>query len=353
MLNYQNEEYNAILYKVIKSMNAFIQNEGRVFDKGIRFNHVMALALDPRTKHTEGVIRCILSREGDVSVGGYIDRSKLHKTKMTPLECFEVEELVIKNELEVLEKLSQGGFECIGLEDPDIWADEENDLIHLYFTIPMINFKEGISKIYLGHAMGPNIDSLTMTEPVLAPDETGGAKELSVAPLNSKGFRYNLVESSKDEEDFGYSVVRTAIAHDMSKDWKFGDIVFHPKKEGIEWIAGHASPGPLLPTSFIDLGPGKCVGIMNGREANRREDGQVKYGMFAIGLFIYDYENGYIDWVSTKPLIQDTEATTITFASQFVETAPGEGVLYAHVDDSFVRSYKLNADMIRKLLPAE
>jgi hypothetical protein len=331
----------------------FIQNEGKLIEKDVRFNHVMALALDPRTQHQEGVIRCIVSREGDVSVAGYIDRSKLHKTKMTPLECFEVSELYIKNELEILDQLTEDGFECIGLEDPDIWVDEANDLLHLYFTIPMVNFEKGISKIYLGHAAGKDIDTLEMTWPVLAPDEIGGAKELSVAPLNSKGFRYNLVESSKDEDDFGYSVIRTVIAEDMSKDWKFGEIVFHPKKEGISWIAGHASPGPLFPEGFINVGLGKSVGVLNGREANRIVDGQVQYGMFSIGLFIYDYENGKIDWVSPEPLIRDTEAQTITFASQFVLKEKGEGILYAHVDDSFVRSYVLHADLIRAMLPSD
>jgi len=40
-----------------------------------------------------------------------------------------------------------------------------------------------------------------------------------------------------------------------------------------------------------------------------------------------------------------------TFASQFVETGKGEGILYAHVDDSSVRAYTLRAEMIQYLLP--
>ena len=47
----------------------------------------------------------------------------------------------------------------------------------------------------------------------------------------------------------------------------------------------------------------------------------------------------------------DTESVTITFASQFIETAPGEGILYAHVDDSFVRAYTLRAAGLEKLIP--
>ena len=73
--------------------------------------------------------------------------------------------------------------------------------------------------------------------------------------------------------------------------------------------------------------------------------------MFSVGLFIYDYEQGKIDWASPKLFIQDTEARTITFASQFVETKPSEGILYAHVDDSFVRAYTLYAEGIRAFLP--
>ncbi len=73
--------------------------------------------------------------------------------------------------------------------------------------------------------------------------------------------------------------------------------------------------------------------------------------MFSVGLFIYDYENGKIDWVSPEPFIQDSEAVSITFASQFVEIGPGKGILYAHVDDSFVRAYTLKAELLKSLLP--
>ena len=117
------------------------------------------------------------------------------------------------------------------------------------------------------------------------------------------------------------------------------------------WIAGHVSPGPLLSRSFIDVGPNRLLGIMNGREANKKAGKEIKYGTFSVGLFIYDYEQGKIDWVSPEPLIRDTEAKTITFASQFVETKQGEGILYAHVDDSFVRAYTIYAGAIKKLIP--
>ena len=331
----------------------YIQHEGKVVETNNQFKYVMAIALDSRTGYQEGVIRCITSREGDITVKGYIDRSELHKIKGNSLENFEIsEKLNIKNEIEIINQLAEENLEFIGLEDPDIWVDEKNNLLHLYFTLPLISKTEDNKhKIHLGHAVGKDLNSLEMTVPVLKADKIGGAKELSIAPINEKGFRYNLVESGKDELDFTYSVVKVAIAEDMGKLWKFGETVFHPKEHNIPWIAGHASPGPLFSKNFIDVGEGKLLGVINGREANQKIGDKIKYGMFSVGLFIYDYENGKINWVSPEPFIQDSEARTITFASQFVETGKGEGILYAHVDDSFVRAYTLKAESIKSLLP--
>lgn len=336
----------------------YIQHEGKIINTDDKFSHVMAITLNPRTNNKEGVVRCITSREGDIQTKGYIDRSELYKIKGDSLGSFEIgEKLNIKNEEKIIKELTPLGYEFIGLEDPDIWVDKQNDLIHLYFTIPIKPIDKNLEKakkikIHLGHAVGKNIDSLEMTKPVLMDIYNHSAKELSIAPINKNGFRYNLIESRDRQEEVTYSVVQVAIVKDMGKDWEYGDVVFHPKEHNIPWIGGHASPGPLLSKSFIDVGEGKLLGIINGREANqKREDGSTKYGMFSVGLFIYDYDNGKIDWVSPEPLIQDSEAITITFASQFVEIRQGEGVLYAHVDDSFVRAYTLNSESIKLLLP--
>jgi len=223
--------------------------------------------------------------------------------------------------------------------------------MHVYFTLPTKHKHKDHFSINLGHAVGKNIDSLEMTEPTLVDTGDGSAKELSIAPVNSKGVRLNLIESSKKGKHWTYSTVRVAIAHDMGKPWEFGETIFNPEDHNISWIGGHASPGPFLPKTFIDVGENKLVGILNGREANKKIGGKTKYGMFSVGLFIYDYEHGKIDWVSPEPLIIDSEATTITFASQFVETENGHGILYAHVDDSFVRAYSLEANQIKELLP--
>lgn len=330
----------------------YIQHEGKVIETGNRFEHVMAITLNPRTKYKEGIVRCILSREGDVTVSGYIDRSALYKIKGDSLEHFEIgEKIIIKNQQEVIDGLLEKGSECIGLEDPDIWIDEKTDLMHVYFTLPIKHAKPHKYSIHLGHAVGKNIDSLEITEPVLLDIGDGYAKEMSIVPVNSKGVRLNLVESSRKGKDWTYSTIRLAIVEDMGKPWKFGDTLFNPENHNIPWVGGHASPGPLLPKSFIDVGENKMLGILNGREANQKIGKETKYGMFSIGLFIYDYENGKIDWISPEPLIRDSEAVTITFASQFIETGKDEGILYAHVDDSFVRAYTLKTESIKSLLP--
>ena len=96
----------------------------------------------------------------------------------------------------------------------------------------------------------------------------------------------------------------------------------------------------------------KRLGIVNGREANKIINGKTMYGIFSIGLFIYDYEKGE-NWIGflPKPFIIDSEAKNITFASQFIEIELSKGILYTYVDDSFVRAYDLDAEKIKTLLP--
>jgi hypothetical protein len=191
-----------------------------------------------------------------------------------------------------------------------------------------------------------------MTQPVLSPtpENADWAKELSLAPVNKDGVRLNLIESSYRVKGVKHWVVRVAVAKDFAPPWEFGEIVFNPVYEGFGWCAGHASPGPLLPRSFIDIGKNKLVGILNGRVKHQFERENIILGEVTIGLFIYDFEKGKIDWVSKKHLIKDSQAKIITFASQFVQTDYKTGILYAHVDDSFIRAYTLYSDGIRKLV---
>lgn len=332
-------------------MQPFVQHPGKVAEAGNRFAHVMALTLDPKSENRQGIIRCVTSRTAEAGTPGSRDHSVLHHISGTSLEQFEIGEPVfIEGEAEMTQKLKgriKGNWDYLGLEDPDIWTADTTGEYHLYFTIPFVSkhrwFRKDRWSISLGHAQGLDLHSLVMTEPSLFDEicERGHfkAKEVCIAPPNSQGVRLNLVESGQQ--------VRVALAQEMGKPWRFGPVAFDATRGVIPWAAHDASPAPLLPSSFIEVGLNKRVGILNGH--TKAIDGS--YGTFSIGLFIYDYEKGIIDWISPQPLIQDTEAKVITFASHFVETKLGEGILYAHVDDSFVRAYTLYAEGIRALLP--
>lgn len=238
----------------------YTQHEGKVVEENGKFKHVMAITLDGTKDYKEGIIRCIKSRDGNIQTKGYIDRSELYKIKGDSLNHFDIiERLNIQNEKEIINDLIKEDFDFIGLEDSDIWTDKDNNLIHVYFTIPFISKNKEIkNRVHLGHAVGKNLDSLEMTKPVLISGDDMNAKEVSIAPVNKKGFRYNLIESKNRIEGVSYSVVQVAIAKDMGSNWELGDVLFHPIENNIEWIGGHASPGPLFPKSFIDIGDGKC-----------------------------------------------------------------------------------------------
>lgn len=329
-----------------------IQHKGTVVERG-KFKHVMALSLDSRTQYKEGLIRCITSRTGNVGIRGNVDKSQLYKVRGAGLEHFVISErLKIDNEEEVVRSLGKD-FDFLGLEDPDVWFDEKTRITHVYFTIPLRDNKRKETRVYLGHAEGPGLDSLRMTQPLLSPtkDNFRGAKELSIAPINKQGVRLNLIESADIIGKKYYSVVMVAVAKEPGKNWQYGDLEFHPKNRGYDWCSGHASPGPLLPRAFIDVGENKLLGILNGREADIQKGDETIYGIFSPGLMIYNYEHGKVEWISEKPLIRDSQAQTITFASQFIQTDSETGILYAHVDDSFVRAYTLNSSALRTLIP--
>jgi hypothetical protein len=331
---------------------AVVEQKGKVLEDA-RYKHMMALSLDEKSGYRQGLIRCIASRSGDVEEYGYIDRSVLHYVSVDDNGKFIIgEKLKIEGEEDFLRKIEGEEWDCLGFEDPDIFNDPDDGLTHLYFTIPLLNkIEKNKMQIHLGHAEGKDLQSLKITMPVLINnDKTGTAKEVSIAPKNSHGVRLNLFESSDIISGDWYSIVRVAIAERAGLDWKFGETVFHPNKQKRSWCSGHASPGPLFPKSFIDVGENKLLGLMNGREANKKIGDKIKYGAFTPGLFIYNYEEGKIEWVADKPLFKDSKAKTITFVSQFVPTKDGEGIVYAHVDDSFVRAYKVTKKYLENIL---
>ena len=119
------------MQKVVK------QHFGKVA-KVTKFEHMMALSLNPKTNYSDGVIRCITSRQGKLSVAGYIDKSEIYLVKeIKKFENYKVtKKLNIKGTEKLIKHLSFDNLKFIGFEDPDIIIDSETDLIHLYFTIP-------------------------------------------------------------------------------------------------------------------------------------------------------------------------------------------------------------------------
>mgnify|MGYP006883582331 CR=1 FL=1 len=89
----------------------------------------------------------------------------------------------------------------------------------------------------------------------------------------------------------------------------------------------------------------------NGREVKKIVNKEKIYGKFCPGLIIYNPETGKIPWIAPECLFEDPDARTITFSSDFLRTEKQSGILYAHVNDSFIRAYKIDANELKKLLP--
>ncbi|AWB28344.1 hypothetical protein [Halococcoides cellulosivorans] len=322
-----------------------------VLTSGDRFEHVMALHFDPQGSASRGVVRAIVDRDGRVDEPGFVDRSRLYTVAMdSPYDARIEGAIEIDGAQSVVAGLPEAEDRTfLGFEDPNLWR--EDGTVHLYCTIPLLDRSSDTLSMYLGHAEGPDIDTLSMTAPTLGPEpDHAGAKELAVAPLTRAGVRHNLVESSDRRDGRTYSVLRTATATDLGTPWRYGGVALHPDDLPHDWCAGHLSTGPLLPRSFVDLGPDRRVGLLNGRSATERVAGRDRFGTFAVGMMVYNTETGTVEWVSDRPLIDDPAARTITFASAFRELED-TGVIYAHVDDDSIRAYRVDPDALAALVP--
>lgn len=313
---------------------------------------VMALTVDKQTFSTKikrGLVRVITKRVGNENIAGYVDRSELwqaesqdglswHKTSVLKITG-------IEKQLDKLGKECGGKF--LGLEDPDIYTDEKG-IKHIYFTIAFMLDKKRGYRVYLGHANGLSLDSLNASAPVMKPlkGKNRGYKEVVISPITTNRYRINLTESN----DKDYSVIASAKAKNFDSPWQPFGIPMHPKKDGKEWCAEHASPCAILSPNFTKHGD-LLVGIMNGREKSETIKDKKIYKKFRPGLFLFNPTTGEIPWIASEPLFEDPDAVTITFASDFVELNNNEGLLYAHVNDSFVRVYKINKKGIADMLP--
>jgi len=322
----------------------------------------MALSIDKKSLDPVlGVVRSILKRKGTPFSSDFVDHSKLIIVRTSDYISWEkVSDLRIKGIEDVVKAIQKEDEEFIGLEDPDVWVDE-HDVTHLYFTMAFLRKKSNESLCHLGHAQGNSLQQLKATSPVLSPSPSGdassrnsaeriilGYKEVAISPVVTRGVRLDLVEA-----EIPGKTVRGIIcveARNMSSSWSVKSVAADPSVVGLEWCEGELSPCTLFPSSFVNHGD-LLVGILNGRARTRKRAGKCVLGKYLIGLFLFNPSTGEIPWISPKPLIEDPEAKGITFASDFIQTNKNEDILYAHVDDEFIRAYKLNAKELKKLLP--
>jgi len=336
-----------------KINSAVSMYEEPVFGTVSAEHRVMALSIDKNSNNpVKGLAREILrSNQNDPRIYGNTDESKLIIVESdNGLQWKKVADLKIKGIDKIISKLAGKDKVLMGLEDPDIWTDEK-EIKHIYFTIALKYKNEHGLDIYLGHAQGKTLETLKATPPILGPtsQKIRGFKEAAISPIATKGKRLNLTESWKLKED-GHSLQTIAVveAEDMGKPWNLKSF-FDLKEKGYHWCKEELSPCRFIPKEMVDFGDCLVV-IVNGREPKKKMDNKEVRGDYKPGLILFNTKTGEIPWIAKEPLFEDPDAKSITFASEFVQTSKDEGILYCHVDDSFVRAYKINMKELKKYI---
>lgn len=340
---------------LIKLNNAVHVYPKPVFGTVKAKKRVMSISIDKETKNPYlGLAREITKSQGTPDKPGFIDESKLIIIESkNNLDWKKKSDLKIKGINKIIKKLSSKDKYFIGLEDPDII--NEGKIKHVYFTIAFKYKEKAGYSIYLGHAQGNSIENLTATNPILSPlKQVRGFKEVVISPINKKGYRLNLSEAQIIINNNEFSITASAKGKNLSKPWEFKEIVLNPKKIKYSWCKGETSPAILFPKNFISLKNKNLVlGIINGREVKKIINDKEIYGKFRPGLIIYNIETGKVEWIAKNYLFEDPDARTITFASDFLITKKEQGILYAHINDSFIRAYKINAKELKKIVPKQ
>ncbi len=335
-----------------KKLNQFVD----VYDKPVYSSDhpVMALSILKKKENNKylGIVREIVERSSDPSIPGNVDKSKLYIVESSNcLNWKQKLELKIDGIDNIIEDLTNKNMAFIGLEDPDIFI--ENNLIHVFFTIAYKLTNKPGYMTYLGHAQGNSLYNLEATQPVMSPNINNnfyGFKEVAISPEKYSFGRINLAESfHRTESSEGHSVIISAKAKNMSKPWQFIKIVVHPVDIKYKWIEYDTSPCCMLPRDFITL-DSLLVAIINGREKPAYINNKKVCGRFTIGLALFDPKTGNIPWISDRPLIDDTSARNIVFASDFLRLDKNNGILYAHIDDSYIKAYKLNSTKLKEFI---
>ena len=215
---------------------------------GVKF---MALTIDSKSKNPHrGVARQIIYRQGSPDVPGYIDISKLVIVESNDLLSWKVvNDLKIIGIKEIIDSLGGKDKNFIGLEDPDIFIDE-NGKRHIYFTIAfryknVDTLHEEYNNIYLGHAEGEDLDNMVATEPVLKKidSEIVGFKEVCPSIKNGNGKKFILTETFFNRSDnVEYSAISLIETNFLSDKWHYKRIIHDPFHETKHWCMEHSSP---------------------------------------------------------------------------------------------------------------
>ncbi|MEK6926107.1 MAG: hypothetical protein AABW50_02410 [Nanoarchaeota archaeon] len=311
-------------------------------------NPIMALAVEKDLRPYLGLARVIVNRQGNPNNSGFLDISKLIIVESKDgLDWKKKGDLKIKGIDEIINSYVSKKKFFIGLEDPDIFV--ENGIVNAYFSIPFKFSKGKGYEVFLGHAQGKSLYDLKATVPTLHPLNrfVKGFKEVTISPIKYKGARFNLNEELVFNGRREVSVVSVSKCTDLRKLWHYIGIVLDPRKMKFSWISNEASPCCFLPLRY----KGFLVGVVNGREHKKFFYGKIFRGKFRPGLFLFNPKTGEIPWIASEPLLEDPEAKGITFASDFLPLNKKECLLYCHVNDSFVRAYKINLEKLKRMLP--
>ncbi len=304
----------------------------------------MALSIDKSTindKIKKGIARKITSRTGSSDIPGFLDKSQLILVESNNLlEWKTIKPLIIKNAEKIITEITPKDYFFIGLEDPDIFSDDNDDNgKNVYFTIAFRHKAEATNLIWLGHASGPNLENLEMQNPIISPIKGfNGFKEISFSPDKRK-----TIILTEGMDKTGYSVI--CAFEKSSSQFKFLGPKLHPTK-GENWCKLDASPCYIFPKEIFSHN-NLLLALINGREKSSKIREKTIFGKFRPGLVLFDPITGEIPWISPTPLFEDPKASTITFASDLILLNSKEALLYAHINDSFVRVYKIDLEKIK------
>jgi len=332
----------------------------------------MALYIDEGSKDPIlGLVREIAESSGSVHRPGFVDRSKFILVEGDDYYSFKkVSDVVIEGLDEHIADILEENptLEYIGPEDPTI--HRENGVLQVYFSVPFKD-ENNYFTVCLGYATGESLRDLKFKRLVAVTGDLCKSKvidksallfpnyecikELAVVPRIDNGTQVVLVEGALGNSSLaGVSVISEIRLSDIKDgfgalDKYHSDIpVVNPNdldSDDYRWISGHASPCYI----FLMDEAGYNLCIINGREKEETHKGEVDFGKFTVGLMNCNLDTG-VCFISKQHLFDDPDAKGIIFASQFIKISDKEGLLYCHIDDAYIKAYRIKLDGLVKAL---